>query len=202
MLDKLEAVNRSLQAIGEARVNSLQSGLPDAAEAEVVLDEVKDEVLQVGWYENTREEVKVQPDAQTGEIVVPQTWYHVETTSSSSSVGKVITKVDPNDGQRKLFEVNDQTYQFEQDVTLKVIMSMEFEDMTFSLRNYVSARAARVFQERTLGSVSLDSFTARAEANAWAKLLDAEAEVAENNALYDSPYMREITGRNNRLTWR
>lgn len=202
MLDKLEAVNRSLQAIGESRVNSLNSGLPDAAEAEVVLDEVKDEVLQVGWYENTRDEVKVQPDAQTGEIVVPSTWYNVETTYKSASIGKVVTKVDPNDNQRKLFEVNEQTYVFEEDVYLKVIMSMEFDDMTYPLRNYVSAKAARVFQERIMGSVSLDSFTARAEHEAWAKLLDAEAEVAENNALYDSPYMREITGRNNRLTWR
>lgn len=202
MLDKLEAVNRSLQAIGESRVNSLQSGHPDAAEAEVVLDEVKDEVLQVGWYENTRDEVQVQPDAQTGEIAVPSTWYQVETTGRSASLGKVTVKVDPNDSQRKLFSVKDQTHIFSRNVYVKVIMSMSFDDLTYPLRNYISAKAARVFQERILGSVSMDNFTARAEAEAWAKLMDAEAEVAENNALYDSPYMREITGRNNRLTWR
>lgn len=202
MLDKLEAVNRSLQAIGESRVNSLQSGLPDAAEAEVVLDEVTNEVLQVGWFENIREEVRVVPDSQTGQILVPATWYHVETTSRSRDIGKVITKVDINDGQRKLFEVDEQSFVFAQDVYIKVITALEFDDMTFPLRNYVSAKAARVFQERIMGSVSLDSFTARAESEAWAKLLDAEADIAENNALYDSPYMREITGRNSRLTWR
>lgn len=202
MLDKLEAVNRSLQAIGESRVNSLQSGLPDAAEAEVVLDEVTNEVLQVGWFENIREEVRVVPDSQTGQILVPATWYHVETTSRSRDIGKVITKVDINDGQRKLFEVDEQSFVFAQDVYIKVITALEFDDMTYPLRNYVSAKAARVFQERIMGSVSLDSFTARAESEAWAKLLDAEADIAENNALYDSSYMREITGRNSRLTWR
>lgn len=202
MPTKLEAVNRSLQAIGESRVNSLQSGLPDAAEAEVVLDEVKDEILQVGWFENTREEVKVQPDALTGQIIVPNSWFHVEASGPSVSIGKLITKVDPNDDLRKLFEVNEQSYIFTDSVYLKVIMSMDFEDLTYPLRNYISAKAARVFQERIMGSVSLDNFTARAEAEAWSKLQDAEAEVANNNALYDSSYMREITGRNNRLTWR
>lgn len=202
MLDKLEAVNRSLQAIGESRVNSLQSGLPDAAEAEVVLDEVKDEVLMAGWYENTRDEVKVQPDFITKEIPVPSTWYNVETTGRSHHIGKVITKVDPNDNIRKLFEVNEQTYQFETEVYVKVIMSLEFDDLTFPLKNYISARAARVFQERIMGSGSLDHFTVRAEAEAWAKLQDAEVDIAEYNVLSDSPFMREITGRNNRLTWR
>lgn len=200
MLDKLEAVNRSLQAIGESRVNSLTSGLPDAADAEVVLDEVTEEVLQVGWYENIREEVKVNPDADTNEILVPSTWFYVEPVEYFD--GKLIIKRDDSDDLLKLFEVNEYTFKFTDSIKLKVLMMLDFDDLSFPLKNYISARSARTFQERVLGSVSLDQFTARAEQDAWIKLLDAEAEVAENNVLTDSPYMREITGRNNRLTWR
>jgi hypothetical protein len=201
MLDKLEAVNRCLQAIGEARVNSLQSGAPDAAEAETVLDEVRDEVLMVGWFENTRYDVEVTPDLVTNEITVPTTWHSVDAINHDPNK-KIVVKTDANDGVRKLFEVNKQTFQFDQKINVNVITSLEFDDLSFPLKNYISARAARVFQERLMGSVSLDSFTGRAEAQAWSRLMDAEIEIEEPNMLTDSPYMREITGRNNRLTWR
>lgn len=202
MLDKLKAVNRCLTAIGESRVNSLSSGLPDAAEAEAVLDEVKDQVLTAGWYENTREGVELTPDLVTKEINIPSTWLEVEASGGQSGIGKITGKVDVNDSQRKLFEVNDQTFKFDSSITVDAVISMEFDDMSFPLKNYISALAAQTFQERTMGSQSLDSFTSRAVSAAWSLLQDAEAEVAENNALTDSAYMREITGRNNRLTWR
>lgn len=201
MLDKLEAVNRCLQAIGEARVNSLQSGAPDAAEAETVLDEVREEVLMSGWYENTRYKVEVAPDQNTGEISIPRTWFLVEPVNPGAGV-KIAVKTDVNDGVRKLFNFNDQTFRFDSKIEVNVIMSLPFDDLSFPLKNYISAKSARVFQERVMGSVSLDSFTVRAEGQAWARLMDAEVELEEPNMLTDSPYMREITGRNNRLTWR
>jgi hypothetical protein len=201
MLDKLEAVNRCLQAIGEARVNTLQSGAPDAAEAETVLDEVREEVLMVGWFENTRHDVEVTPDLVSKEITVPATWHSVDPVRSSYNE-KIVVKTDANDGVRKLFEVNKQTFEFEKSLKVNVITSLEFDDLSYPLKNYISARAARVFQERLMGSVSLDSFTGRAEAQAWSRLMDAEIEIEEPNMLTDSPYMREITGRYNRLTWR
>lgn len=201
MLDKLEAVNRCLQAIGEARVNSLQTGSPDAAEAISVLDEVREEVLMVGWYENTRHDVEVEPEFSTEEISVPTTWYSVEAVNPPAN-SKIVVKTDADDGVRKLFEVNKQTFKFDQPITVNVISSFDFDDLSFPLKNYISARAARVFQERIMGSVSLDSFTGRAEAQAWSRLMDAEVEVEEPNMLRDSAYMREITYRNNRLTWR
>lgn len=199
LLDKLEAVNRSLTAIGEARVNSLDTGLPDAELAASILDEVREDVLQVGWYENTREGVSMSPEINTGQIPIPRTWYAIE---AHNIEGKVIIKTDVNDGVRKLFEANEQTFVFDQSLVLRVIHSVEFDDLSFPLKNYISARAARTFQERTMGSQSLDGFVSRAEAEAWSKLLDAEADTANHNVLTDSPYMAAVTGRNNNLSWR
>jgi len=64
MLTKLDAVNRCLRAIGEARINSLDSGVPDAADAEALIDETVTEILGSGWHFNTEQYVEFEPKLQ------------------------------------------------------------------------------------------------------------------------------------------
>lgn len=194
-----EAINRCLKAIGEAPVNSINSGVPDAEEASAVIDEVTQQVLMAGWSCNTAENVKLVPDLD-GIIKVPASVLQVDTAGRDKWLN--VTVRTDTDGIDKLFQVKDQTYQFTRPVYVDMTYLFDIDGLPFPLQNYIAAKAARVFQEGTFGSVSLDSFTTRGEAEAWALLMDYEADQEDSNCLTDSAYMRVVTGRNNYLSGR
>lgn len=196
----LTAVNRCLSAIGETPVNSLQSGLPDAADAQRAVEEVAQEVLSSGWNSNTSYGLTLTPDNE-GCIAVPTDYLRVDSSGTDAHVA-VTVRADPDTKVRKLWRTKERTFTFDRPILVDVVHSFGIDEIPFHLQNYISARAARVFQERVLGSTSLDGFTRRAEAEAWAKALDAEAEIADHNCLAESPYMRAVTARNNPLRWR
>jgi hypothetical protein len=200
MSHKLDAVNRCLRAIGEAPVSSLSSGLPDAESAAVLIDEVTKDVLSAGWHSNTDEGVVITPDSK-GEIQIPDTVLLIDTTGRSSIID-VTVRPDPNDGLLKLFDKDRQSFTFSDPLTVDIIHLFPFDDLPYALRNYISAKAARRFQEESISSVSLDNFVVRNETEAWTKLLDYEDEVEDSNALTDSAYMQYVTGRNGNIPWR
>ena len=51
-----------------------------------------------------------------------------------------------------------------------------------------------------MGSAALDSFTVRSEAEAYAALMDSEAEVEDNNILQQSTHCHRATRRYNVLS--
>ena len=75
-----------------------------------------------------------------------------------------------------LYDVINQSYEFENDLFCDVIMLLDFEDLTLELSNYIAYRAARKFQEAQMQSAALDNFTVRAEMEAYAALMDSECE--------------------------
>lgn len=198
MSNKLKAVNRCLRAIGEAPVNSLSSGVPDAEVAMSVIDDVTEEVLEVGWHCNTRREMRLLPDIN-GHIAIPSEYLQVDTVGVSSRIDVTISK-DPQDGILKLFNIGDQTYVFSGPIHVDVVLRLDYDGLPLALRNYIAAKSARVFQENQMGSASLDAFTTRSETEAWAKLQDYEAEVEDANCLTDSAYMRYIRHRNSPIS--
>ena len=191
-LTKLEAVNIVLDAIGESPVSSLTSGLPDAEAAEAKVDEVRVEILSRGWHQNMEKSVKLKRDANNN-ILLSNTYLRVDTTGADKDLN-VTQRV--TGGKRLLFDVVKRTFLFERDVEADVIVDIPFDELTIELQNYIAARAARKFQESALGSASLDAFTVRAEAEAWAGLQDAEAENEDNNILRESPHLAYATYRN------
>ena len=66
----LEAVNRVLQMMGEAPVNSLNGQYGLAQQAEEMLKDVSRKVQTDGWSFNTNYEQELLPDAVTKEIAV------------------------------------------------------------------------------------------------------------------------------------
>jgi len=194
---KLKAINRCLAAIGESPVNSLSSGLPDAGKASTFIDEVTLDVLSAGWHSNSSYNIELNPD-NDGFIKVASNVIRIDSSGVSAWINVAVRR-DPSDQILKLYNIEEATYVFEDSVWVDIVYSFEIDDLPYSLQNYISARSARVFQSRVLSSVSLDSFTTREEGEAWAKLVDHEAEVEDSNALLDSPYIRAVIGRNNRL---
>lgn len=193
------AINRCLDAIGEAPVNSVNSGVPDAESASRMIDQVTREVLQAGWSCNRVENTKLTPDLDQI-IKVPDTILSIDTTGRDKWLA--VTVREDTDGIVKLFKVTDQSYQFTDSVYVDIIYLFDIDALPFPLQNYIAAKSARVFQESVMGSTSLDVFTKQREAEAWALLLDYEAEQDDANVLTDSLYMAYVTGRNNPISFR
>jgi hypothetical protein len=199
MLTKLEAVNIVLDAIGETPVSSLTSGLPDAEAAEAKLDEATKNVLAKGWHINTEKNFTLYRNTQN-EILIPDTYLKVDTVNKYDSAYDVVVRIQNN--KRKLYNVSKQSYKFDKNLVCEVIVNLPFEGLTVELQNYIALHAARKFQESSMGSQALDQFTVRAEAEAWAALLDAEAESEDNNILRESPHVSYATTRFNVLSGR
>lgn len=195
MTSKLDAVNIVLKAIGEVKVNSLDTGLPDAAEAEAALDEATTDILSQGWHVNT-DEALTMPRNVDNQILVADNVIRVDTTGTDARTNVTI-RVDPNDNRRKLYDKKNQTFSFTKDLSCDVTYSFPFDDLTHELQQYIAAVAARRFQMSELSSVALDKDLARKEAEAWARFQDAESELEDANTLFDSPHCAAITGRNN-----
>jgi len=190
-ISKLEAVNIILAAIGEDPVSSLSSGLGDAEIAESKLDAVKTDVLAKGWHCNTEDEVYLTPDSDSY-IQLPSNTLRVDSSYTSAHIDVV---------QRgtRLYNLADRTYEFDDGIYCKIVYDLDWDELTHEMQRYIAAKAARIFQEEKMGSVALDGFTVRNEAEAKAALDDSEDESGDYNVLRDSPSVRLATRRNNRL---
>ena len=80
-----------------------------------------------------------------------------------------------------------------------MIKEFDYEDLSLELQYYIAYRAARQFQETQMGSQALDTFTLRQEQDAFAALQMAEAELEDNNCLYNSATLVQMTRRYNRF---
>ncbi|SFZ81663.1 hypothetical protein SAMN02983003_0622 [Devosia enhydra] len=192
---RLDAINRCLDAIGESPVNSHKSGVPDAEDASRVIDRITKEVLEPGWVVNTV--VKTLSPDLDGVIKIPPNVIKVDTVGRDKRLA--VTVRNDTDGIDKLFAIKDQSFIFTAPVLTEVVYYFDIDGLPFPLQNYIAAKSARVFQESSMGSVALDSFTVRQEKEALAMLQDYEAEQEDSNVLTDSAYMRIVTGRNNPL---
>lgn len=191
MLTKLEAVNIILNSIGETPVSSLASGLPDAEEAEAKLDATSLEVQSKGWHQNVERGLYLSRQA-SGEIIIPNHYLRVDTVEGDKEINVTIRE---QGGRRKLFDVINHKFKFDKDLKCDVIVSIDFEGLTFEMQNYIAQRAARKFQESVMGSAQLDNFMVRQEQEAYASLLDAEAETEDNNILRESAHVAYATSR-------
>jgi hypothetical protein len=198
MLTKLEAVNIVLNSIGETPVSSLASGLPDAEEAEAKLNMTALEVLSKGWHQNLERGLVLSRQA-SGEIIIPNHYLRVDTVEEDKHINVIVRE---QAGRRKLFDAINHKFKFDKDLKCDVIVSIDYEGLTFELQNYIAQRAARKFQESVMGSAQLDNFAVRQEGEAYAALLDSESETEDNNILRDSPHVAYATHRNHAYSGR
>ena len=186
---KLDAVNQILSGIGESPVSSLDSGLPDAEFAERFLEETSLDIQESGWQCNTDTNLLLSPNV-SGFIPLPADTLRVD--SSGPDAYRDLVERDA-----KLYDRDNKTFIFTRPVTVDIIQQLGFESLPFRLRKYIAAKAARVYQERTEGSVSLDSFLRKEEEDCKAKWLDTEADGDDLNVLESSRSVQVITRRNN-----
>jgi hypothetical protein len=167
----LEAVNIMLSSIGEAPVNSLASGLVDAEMAETILNATSREIQSRGWKFNTEKKFRITPNTD-GEILLPTNTLKADINQSSRELDLV---------QRggKMYNLISHSYNVGTTVELDLVVFLDFELLPEAARHYITIKAARVFQDRTVGSESLHGFQERDEVSAMIEMKDAEGDTGD-----------------------
>lgn len=178
----IEAVNLCLSAIGEAPVNTLEGAGADANHALAILNETNRAVQAQGWHFNTKRRTTLNPQPFAPfYIYVPTSALAVDTVDEDSHVNVVATG-------GKLFNINDDTFEFDRPLVCTVTLLMDFTAIPAQAQQYIAVRAARVFQARTIGSSELHGLTREDEAKALYDLKRAESRRGDYNVLTDNSF--------------
>jgi hypothetical protein len=185
-MTKLEAVNICLAGVSQPPVESLDGAPVDAELAEAAVNEQLRSVLGKGWHWN-REKYTLSPDTD-GFIYLPNNCARVAAIGDKSQYD-VIQR-----GQR-LFDRIKMTYVFTKALDVEMYVFLEFEDLPHHPRDYIAARAAMVFQQRTLGSDTMDKDLKALAQDAWNEMIRTEVRVAKPNMLRDNWSSQSIVQR-------
>lgn len=174
---ELEAVNIILSGIGEAPISSFAEVTADVSLARNILAEISRETQTEGWQWNTEDDFPLTPDAAKGEIKLPPTAIRVHFREPDDRELTIR-------GQRVYDRVH-HSFIFSPGVRILVTLTLllPFEDLPEAARRYITLKAARVFQERTVGSGTLYDFQQADEARARALMLAEERRQDRPNIL-------------------
>lgn len=179
-LTELEAINIMLETIAEPPVSTLSGTVPvEVTIAQSTLSNVNREVQTKGWYFNTEDKYPLAPD-MNGYITPPTNVLKIDATDGSSLVMR--------DG--KLYDKYKHTNIFEEAVECDIVWLLGFTDLPQAARDYITIRAARVFQRQILGSDTIDRLSADDELKAQIQMEYNESDVADFNILNNSSIKR------------
>ena len=177
---ELEAVNIMLSTIGEAPINTFEESSADISIARNTLSEVSRAVQLEGWQWNMEDNFPLIPDAQTRKIRLNPSIVRVHFREPDAREYVI------RGGY--LYDRVQHTFEFPADfkICVTITLFLSFNDLPESARRYITIRAARVFQERVVGSGTLTSFTQLDEARARATMQAEERRYDRPNLLKGS----------------
>lgn len=182
-LTELDAVNIMLGVIGSQPVNTLElAGVSEVSIAHETLHQVSRQVQSIGFRFNTEENYTLQVDVD-GYIYVPRNALKVDPS-------------DPNDRDivyrgNRLYNRRTHSYKFDKEVLVDIVFFLPFEELPQAVRDYVTIRAARVFQARVLGDETTHGFTLQDEQMAYYALMESEMDVGDYN-IFNNPDIQRI----------
>lgn len=183
---ELEAVNIMLTSIGEQPVNTLESGgVSEVSIARTILHQTSRQVQEVGLRFNKETEYSL-----------------AKSPDDTVSIPSNALRVDPSDYTKdyvvrgsRLYDRENHTYEFDEAVKVDIVFFLTFTDLPQAAREYITIRAARIFQTRVLGSETLHAFTLSDEQQAFLALMRQEIDSADYNVFRSSPYMQQALRR-------
>jgi len=165
-----------LTAIGEIPVSSITSATTnDVSIAISILESTSREVQSRGWFFNTDLNYSLVPN-NNNEIELPANTLRVELEGSSRSKNYV-------ERNRKLYDRYNNTFTISDSVKVTIVFYLEFENIPEVARQYITIRAARIFQDRMLVSSELHKFHEIDELQAYMALKEAEGDIGRHNIL-------------------
>ena len=172
----LNAVNRVLQMLGEAPVNSLQGQFGLAKQAEVALNDVSRTIQTEGWSFNTDLEKKLERNS-SNEIEL------------SSNVSRVVVDnleypdIDVVQRGDKLYDRRNNRYTFDEDLIVDMTTILEWDLLPEHARQYITIKAGRQLQEAIIGSSDLTKLNLTQELEARSAFLEQETTKTEHSML-------------------
>ena len=193
-VNELEAVNMLLAAVGEAAVSSLETATTvDVTQAKNLLSNINREAQQKGWHFNTEWDVVLSLDSDSR---IP-----LGTTVLSIYSPTKMTTIRGREGSPFLYDLDNNTFTWTASVNDAVTITLlDFEDIPQTARQYITTKAARIFQEEIIGQVSAEAVNRQEEVEAYADLLDDEGERSGYNVGYGTRDMYNTT-KLYRKTW-
>ena len=193
-VNELEAVNMLLAAVGEAAVSSLETATTvDVTQAKNLISNINREVQQKGWHFNTEWDVILSLDSDSR---IP-----LGTTILSIYSPSKLTTIRGREGSPFLYDLDNNTFTWTTSVNDAVTITLlDFEDIPQTARQYITTKAARIFQEEIIGQVSAEAVNRQEEVEAYADLLDDEGERSGYNVGYGTRDMYNTT-KLYRKTW-
>ena len=183
---KLEAVNTLLSAVGSSPVSTLSGQqTADAVVAQNILDEVTRDVLSQGWDFNHERKVTMAPNG-TNEIALVSTIARIDSTPGYNLDYDIVQR------GTKLYDRKSHTYTFTESLTCDVIYYMEFDETPEAARRYMMIRAARIFQDRMVGSGNHHTYNMTDEIKALTDLKALESATGDHNIFQNSDVYRVI----------
>ena len=169
-VNELQAVNMLLAAIGEAAVSSLETATTvDVTQAKNLLSNINREVQQKGWHFNTEWDVVLSLDSDSR---IP-----LGTSILSIYSPTKLTTIRGREGSSFLYDLDNNTFTWGASVNDAVTITLlDFEDIPQTARQYITSKAARIFQEEIIGQISAESINRQEEVEAYADLMDDEGE--------------------------
>lgn len=166
----LDAINEMLAAVGEAPVNTLEdSQNVDVENAIRVLEKVNRQVQSKGWSFNHNEETHLNVDIMTKKIKWQDDLLYIVGTDGT----KYVQRGD------YVYDFDNQTDTFDSDIEVEVIRLVDFDYMPTVARDYIVAKAARIFQYQTLDDDNIGQNLLAQEQEAWAALQEYEMELGD-----------------------
>ena len=192
-MTELQAVNILLAAIGEAAVSSLETATTvEVTQAKNLLSNTNRAIQQKGWHFNTEWDVVMTLDSFSR---VP-----VGSNVLSIMIPNKLTTLRGREGSPFLYDLENNTFTFGSAPNNAVTITLlDFVDTPHTFRQYVSVRAARIFQEEIIGQVSAEQINRIEESEAYADLLDDETDRAGYNVGYSDIEMFNITKKHRKL---
>ena len=186
-ITELDSVNILLAAVGEAAVSSLETATTvDVTQAKNLISNINREVQQKGWHFNTEWDVVLSLDSDSR---IP-----LGTSVLSVYSPTKLTTIRGREGSPFLYDLDNNTFIWTTSINDAVTITLlDFEDIPQTARQYITTKAARVFQEEIIGQVSAETVNRQEEAEAYADLLDDEGERSGFNVGYGTTDMYNTT---------
>jgi len=184
---ELEAVNAMLRAIGESAVSTLENVTTvDVTTAKNILSDVNREVQQKGWHFNTEWDVTLTLDSDNRLPVG-------NNVMSVYSPTKLLT-MRGRSGSMFVYDLDNNTFTWSSSITDAVVIKLlDFEDLPQTARQYITAKASRIFQSEVVGQVAAEEVNRQEEVEAYADLMDDEGERSGYNVGWGTLDMQNTT---------
>jgi hypothetical protein len=184
---QLEAVNIMLAAVGEAPINTLLGNL--TANIQIAVDLLRDtsrKVQTTGYNFNTEEEFELSRDG-ANKIPIPGNALEVDITTETGDIDPIMVG-------NFLYDKKNHTFVFSANVKCTIKFFRAWEEMPESARNYIKVKAARIYQDQTVGSQEHHMFTQQDETEAYATFISSDGESTDAN-IFDTYFMASMVQR-------